>query len=48
MPSIRSRRVALVLLPLFLAGAALAFPTHATESPRRGGVLLAVIGADAL
>ena len=46
MPSIRSRRVALVLLPLLLAGAALALPIAAAETPRRGGVLLAVIGAD--
>jgi len=46
MPSIRCRRVALALLPFLFTVAALAPPTNAAETPRRGGVLLAVIGAD--
>src|SRR5713226_9322217 len=46
MPSIRCRRVALALLPFLLAVAALAPPTDAAETPRSGGTLLAVIGAD--
>ena len=46
MPSIRARRVALVLLAVLLTGAVLAPPTEAADTPRHGGVLLAVIGAD--
>jgi len=46
MPSIRCRRVALALLPFLLTLAALAPPTDAGETPRSGGTLLAVIGAD--
>src|SRR5262245_54193684 len=46
MPSIPCPLVALALGPFLLAVAALAPATDAAETPRRGGVLLAVIGAD--
>jgi peptide/nickel transport system substrate-binding protein len=46
MPSVRCRRFALALVPCLLAVAALAPPTDAAETPRYGGTLLAVIGAD--